>query len=149
MSNFPHNYISKSSATNDSLIDTVCDSSPSLQVSPPPQFGGPEGHWTPEAFFASSISSCFILTFRAVARAKKLDWQNLEVEVDAQLNKEGAKLYFDEVTINAKLTICCESNVDPFLKTLDQAEKGCLITNSIVSKVKLIPKIKIKATKAS
>ena len=43
-----------------------------LNVAPPAQFGGRSDQWSPKDLFMSSITSCFILSFRAIARASKL-----------------------------------------------------------------------------
>ncbi|MCM2349240.1 MAG: OsmC family protein [Bacteriovoracaceae bacterium] len=143
MSTFPHIYHTKARGSKDSNLHLTAESLPSLEVAPPVQFGGPEGYWNPEAFFSASVSTCFILTFKAVSRAMKLDWRTLDVNVKAYLDKQDGKLSFTKVEIFPQLEICCEKDVDPFLKALKKSEESCLITNSIKAEVVLHPKIKV------
>lgn len=143
MSTFPHIYHTNARGTKESHLKLTSESLPSLEVTPPVQFGGPEGYWNPEAFFSASVSTCFILTFRAISRAMKLDWKTLDVNVKAYLDKQDGKLSFTKVEIFPQLEICCEKDVDPFLKALKKSEESCLITNSIKAEVVLYPKIKV------
>ena len=145
MANFPHTYNTVASATHDSLLTVSSKDKPDITTSAPVQFGGPQGNWTPEDFFCASISSCFILTFKNYTKGKKLDWRNIKVDVDAILDVQDRKLSFTKVIIKVNLEICCESNVDPYLKALEKSEKMCLITNSINSEIELKPFIKVKA----
>ena len=40
----------------------------SFSVSTPPEFGGPEGEWSPEHLFLSSITSCFMSTYLVICK---------------------------------------------------------------------------------
>jgi len=145
MSDFPHVYTTTVQGTNDVLLDLSSGNLPPLKVSPPKEFGGPEGYWNPEAFFSASISTCFILTFKAIARGKKLPWDKINVDVDAYLDKTINKLSFNRIEIFVTLTIpkSEEEKQESYLKALHQAEESCLITNSINAAIELHPKIEI------
>lgn len=146
MDKFPHEYITRASAKSDSLISLSSENMPQTTIAgPPPQFGGDKGHWSPEDLFCASISSCFILTFKSYCSIKKLNWEKLDVEAHAFLDKSDRKLSFNKVVISAKLEVCCEGNADPFLEALHKAKEQCLITNSIKSEVEFHPKLIIRA----
>lgn len=142
MSDFPHIYTTSAKGNSGQILKLQANNVPDLDVAPPPQFGGPEGYWNPEAFFSAAVSTCFILTFKAIARGMKIDWSAIEVDVDAYLSKEGAKLSFTRVDIFVSLTVPVSSNHDTYLKALKKAEESCLITNSINAQMHLIPLIK-------
>ncbi len=118
-----------------------------ISVSPPPEFGGPEGYLTPEDLFSASISTCFILTFKAISRAKKLDWKSIDVKVEAKLEKSQQGLKFTTVDIFPVLTICCKENVDPYLELLAKAKDSCLVTKSMNCDFSVHPKIKLEMVK--
>lgn len=141
MSEFPHVYTTTVEGTNDVALKLKCESLPVTEVTPPPQFGGPEGTWNPEIFFSASISTCFILTFKAVARAMKLEWVNINVDADAYLDKIDGKMSFTKADIFVTLKVPEGSNEEVYLKALHKAEENCLITNSINSEIHLHPKI--------
>lgn len=139
MSDFPHVYTTTSTATNEVVLKVQSESLPDLDVTPPVEFGGPEGHWNPEAFFSAAISSCFILTFKSISRAKKLPWEKIVVDADAYLDKTGTKLSFTKVDIFVTLTIPGGADKAAYLEALEKAEASCLITNSINAKISLHP----------
>ena len=56
-------YTSKAIGTFDKVdLKIEVDKLDSMTITPPPQFNGPEGFWTPEDLFSASISSCYILS---------------------------------------------------------------------------------------
>jgi organic hydroperoxide reductase OsmC/OhrA len=144
MSNFPHKYSTKSVSTPESLLTVNSDCEHIITACAPVQFGGPEGHWSPEDFFSASISSCFILTFKNYSRVKKLSWNSLEVEAEAFLDKTSEGLKFTKVIIRPKLEVCNDSDVDICLKALHKAEELCLVTNSMNCEFELIPKVYLR-----
>ncbi|PIK16424.1 OsmC family protein [Halobacteriovorax sp. JY17] len=141
-------YTTKSVAVPDSVeLRTSSDGKDDLIVTPPPEFKGPEGFWTPEDLFSASISSCYILTFKGIAKFKKMDWESIEVKVEAQLEKTDSGYRFTKATIFPRLIICCKSNVDKYLEVLDKVKKTCLVTRSMNTEFILVPKIIVKAKK--
>lgn len=78
---------------------------PTIKSAAPPQFGGNGERWSPGALLAAAVASCFILTFRAVARASGVYWTNLECAVEATLERVDAGLQFTRVVTRAVLTV--------------------------------------------
>jgi organic hydroperoxide reductase OsmC/OhrA len=146
MADFPHVYTTNAQGSNDAILQLTSDKLPALQVSPPKEFGGPDSFWNPEALFSASISTCFILTYKAIARAKKLIWDGINVDADSYLDKNGHQLSFTRVDIFVTLTIPLSEagKEDFYLSALEKAEETCLVTNSITATIKLYPKIILK-----
>ena len=48
-----------------------------MHSSAPVEFDGPGDRWSPETLLIAAIADCFILTFRAIACATRMDWQGL------------------------------------------------------------------------
>ena len=128
-------------------LELTSDNKEKIVMAPPPEFKGPEGYWTPENLFSASISSCYLLTFKALARLKKMEWIDLTVTADASLEKTEKGLKFTRVEIKPVLTICCTMNVDPYLELLMKAKDSCLVTASMNCEFIVIPKVKVKAKK--
>lgn len=126
-------------------LEVGCEHKPDLCVTPPPEFKGPIDKWSPEDLFSASISSCYLLTFKALVRAKKLEWRNIEISVDAHLEKTEKGLKFTKVDIFPRLTICCQTNVDDYLAVLEKAKTHCLVTSSMNCDFSVIPKVIVKA----
>jgi uncharacterized OsmC-like protein len=79
----------------------------------------------------ASIANCFILTFRAVARASRIDWISLECSVDGTLEKVDRVTQFTDFQVKARLEVPAGTNEAKALKMLDKSERVCLITNSL------------------
>lgn len=137
MQDLPHTYQVKTKASASSLITTATDRFPEMTIAPPFEFGGPGDQWSPEDLLMSAISSCFILSFKAIARASSFDWQQLECEAQGILDKEGRDVKFTAVTIKATLIISDELTKEKGEKLLKKAESVCLITNSLTCELAL------------
>jgi len=117
-----------------------------IEVATPPQFpGGVEGIWSPEHLFISSVSSCFMTTFTAIAENSKLSFESLEVKAEGKLDKKEGKFMVTEITLNPELMIAEEAHAEKATRIMEKAEAACLISNSIKTKVKLEPKVTIGA----
>jgi peroxiredoxin-like protein len=117
-----------------------------IEVATPPEFdGGVEGIWSPEHLFVSSVSSCFMTTFVAIAEYSKLKFENLEVQATGKLDKEDGKFVVSEITLQPELTIANEKFVDKAKRIMEKAEEACLITRSIKTKIHFEPKVNIAA----
>ncbi len=53
----------------------------------------------------ASVADCFILTFRAIARASKLDWIDLDCEAEGKLEKDVKLTRFTAFHLRATLRI--------------------------------------------
>lgn len=131
MKAYPHSYHAgaQGSATGAVLVRSA--GLPVLQTAPPPEFDGPEGVWSPETLLVASIADCFILTFRGVSRAARLEWESLEAHVEGILERTDGVTQFTRYVTRAVLTV--ESTVDQqkAKELLERAEKLCLVANSL------------------
>lgn len=117
-----------------------------IEVATPPQFdGGVEGIWSPEHLFVSSVSSCFMTTFVAIAEYSKLKFENLEVQAIGKLDKEDGKFVVSEIILKPELTIADEKVTDKAKRIMQKAEEACLITRSIKTKIHFEPKVTVAA----
>ena len=67
MQAFPHEYTVDGRAFPRGDITLDSDRLPALCAAPPPEFDGPGDRWSPETLLVAAVSSCYVLTFRAVA----------------------------------------------------------------------------------
>lgn len=104
-----------------------------MQVLAPPEFDGPPGYWSPETLFAGAVASCFVLSFRAVARASKLEWTRVAAEVDGVLERAEGVSRFTRVTVRARLTVPPGTDAARARMLMEKAEKVCLVSNSLTA----------------
>lgn len=114
---------------------------PTLEVSPPPEFHGEPGRWTPEHLLTASAASCFLSTFLAVARFQKLEIQEFRMRAFARLEKLPGEGYrFTEITLVPEIRVA-HDDMERTLRVIAKAEKGCFVTKSLLPKVQVEPKL--------
>ncbi|HET8748485.1 MAG TPA: OsmC family protein, partial [Ramlibacter sp.] len=138
---FPHHYRTVASATQDGLVQLGTESAPTLETSAPPEFGGPPGYWSPETLLVGAIADCYILTFRAVARASRLEWRNLAVEVEGVLDRVEGVTRFVRFTLKPRLEITAGASDTLARTVLEKAKRGCLVTNSLNAECTVEPTV--------
>lgn len=145
MQPLPHHYLVTATGAPTGRVTLSHEGVPSLETSPPREFGGPGDAWSPESLLVSAVADCFILTFRAVARASKLEWSDLEVRVEGTLERRDGVTAFTGFQLHAKLGI--GADVDPAVASaaLERAERGCLISNSLKAPVHLEADLAVSA----
>ncbi len=104
---------------------------PSLTSAAPAEFDGPGDQWSPESLLVGAVAGCFILTFRAVARAAQLEWTSLECNVDGTLDRLDGVTQFKHLVTRATLTIPLHTTTVSAERALAKAEESCLIANSL------------------
>lgn len=144
----PHHYRAVATGTATGRVTLSHEGVPPLESSPPIEFGGPGDAWSPEGLVVAAVADCFILTFRAVARASKLEWSDLEVRVEGTLERrDGVTAFtaFTDFQLHARLGI--GANVDHAVAnaTLERAERGCLVSNSLKAPVHLQAELAVSA----
>jgi organic hydroperoxide reductase OsmC/OhrA len=131
MQDYPHHYRAAGRATTDSTVTVSSAGLPDLDTTPPPEFGGPEGSWSPETLLVASVADCFILTFRAIARASKLDWNTIDCAAEGTLDRVDGVTRFTRFDLHAKLELPPGVDRDKADRLLRKAEAVCLITASL------------------
>ncbi len=131
MQDLPHFYTVEATAESLSNIAVNSLNLPSLEVAPPIGFNGPGDIWSPEDLLVSSVATCTILSFRAIARASKFDWISIECVAEGKLERIDGKTQFSKIVSKAKLVIAAGSNEERAVKLLNKAEQSCLISNSL------------------
>ena len=120
----------------------------SVEFSAPPEFGGEAELWTPEHFFLSSIATCFVSTFRAIAELSKFDTVSLDVAVEGLVKKEDGGFRFAELKIRPLLTVATDEERERGIRLLFKAERGCLVSRSLNSKITMEPVVQVSALTA-
>jgi organic hydroperoxide reductase OsmC/OhrA len=145
MQEFPHRYVVTASGATDGEVGLTSPGVPPLATASPAEFGGPGDRWSPETLLVASVADCFVLTFRAVARAMKVQWQTLACETDGTLDRVERTMQFTAFGIKATLTVLPGTDVAHAHRALEKAEHACLITNSLKAPVHLETKVLIGA----
>lgn len=129
---YPHTYIASAQGTNAGFVAVESPQLPAIESAAPPEFDGPSGVWSPETLLCASVADCFILSFRAVARAARLEWTQLECRVEGVLDRVERVSRFTKFNTFARLSVPEGTDATKARQLLERAEQGCLIANSLL-----------------
>jgi organic hydroperoxide reductase OsmC/OhrA len=107
------------------------DASGTLHVATPPEFGGEGKPWTPEHFFLSSISSCFMTTYLAFAQKLHFKISHFDCQIVGQIEIVEQKYKFTNINLYPRIYIADESLREKANLAMEKTHKYCLITNSV------------------
>lgn len=131
MQEFPHRYNVSARSGVDSDVELSSEGLESLNSAAPAEFGGPGDRWSPETLLVAAVADCFILTFKAIARASKFDWVSLACDVEGVLDRVDGTSQFTEFTLHVILKTAAETDEQKAMRLLEKSEHNCLITNSL------------------
>lgn len=143
MQALPHRYTVTATGASGADVELTSDRLPSLRSASPAEFGGPGDRWSPETLLVGAVGDCFILTFRTVAAASKLQWTSLRCHVTGTLDRIDRVTRFTTFEIHARLEVPAGVDRDHAQRTLEKAEHHCLISNSLKSDIHLHTAIEI------
>ncbi len=112
------------------------------EVSAAPEYLGEPSLANPEEMLVAAISSCFMLTFLAVAATKGITVDSYIDKATGELakNPEG-KISVTEVTLHPEITFPMnqQPEVSVLRQLLEKAHANCFITNSVKTVVHVKP----------
>ena len=137
MQDFPHHYKAAASAAPEGDVVLSSSDLDDLASAAPVEFGGPGGKWSPETLLTAAVADCFILGFKAIARASRFSWNRLQCDVEGVLERIHHVTRFTEFRVRATLEIPADADEDRAQLLLEKADATCLVTNSLTSTVHL------------
>ena len=144
MQDLPHHYHVTANAEPEGTVALHSENLPLLISAPPAEFGGPGDQWSPETLLVSAVADCFILTFRAVSRASKLEWSGLGCAAEGVLERIERVTRFTKINLRATLRVPAGTDEDKARRLLEKSEAACLITNSMSSETHLETEIVVE-----
>ena len=135
MQALPHRYRVKGTGRTTGDVELTAERLTVLRSASPAEFEGPGDRWSPETLLVGAVADCFILTFRAVAKASKLSWLSLDCEVTGTLDRVDRVMQFTGFNMTAHLVVPAGVDVDAARHALEKAERNCLIANSLKAPV--------------
>jgi organic hydroperoxide reductase OsmC/OhrA len=142
---FPHHYRVEAQAPVSGNVALRAEGLPPISSAPPLEFDGPGDQWSPESLLVASVADCFVLTFRAIARASKLEWTEIRCHAEGTLDRAEGVTKFVGMRIVADLTLPPGGKPETAKRLLEKAEHGCLVTNSLNLAVELDARVTVSA----
>ena len=131
MQDFPHRYRVAAAAQAEGSVALSSPGLADLESAAPAEFGGPGDRWSPETLLVAAVADCFVLSFKAIARASKLEWNSLSCDADGVLERVDRVTQFTAFHLRATLDVPEGTRPEKAARLMEKAEKTCLVTNSL------------------
>lgn len=129
------------------IMNSIQDGLPSLPLSSPPEFAGPEGVWSPEHLYVAAISACLMTTFRAIADISRVEVVEYTDNATGLLERGDDRLYsMPKITLRPRVVVEDETKVDKVHRLLEKAEAVCLISRSVNSEIAVEPTVLVASS---
>ena len=145
MEPYPHHYRVDAGASATGSVALGGEGLPTIPTAPPTEFGGPGDQWSPESLLVGAVVDCFVLTFRAIASASKLDWVQLRCSAEGTLDRVDHVTQFVGLRLAAELALPAHGDAEKGKRLLEKAEHTCLVTNSLKCPVELEARVQVGA----
>jgi organic hydroperoxide reductase OsmC/OhrA len=134
---FPHIYTVTSTAAPEGDVVLASPGLPPFPTATPVEFDGPGDRWSPETLLVAAVASCFLLTFRGIAKASKMPWVEVSCEVIGRLERVERVTRFTDVLVRAALKIPPGTHEAQAQRILVRAEETCLVTRSLTATTRI------------
>jgi len=141
MQEYPHRYEVSAQAPAVGEITVASQGLQSLPSLAPAEFDGPGDLWSPETFLVAAVADCFILTFRAVARGSRFEWNSVQCEVAGILDRVDNVTRFTEYRVKVTLHVPAGSDAHKAERLVEKSDHVCLVNNSLNGKTVLETRI--------
>ena len=142
MQSYPHKYAVSASAYPTNSVTVRADGLPDMATAPPKEFDGPGDLWSPESLLCAAVADCFVLSFRAIARASQYDWNEIACRVEGVLDRVDGVARFTGFSTRATLHINADADEAKGRMLMEKAERSCLVANSLVGSRTLAADVK-------
>jgi peroxiredoxin-like protein len=145
MQELPHLYRVAAKGEPEGHVHVSADAVETILTAPPAEFGGPGDRWSPESLLVAAVANCFVLSFRAIARASRLAWLSLDCDAEGKLERVERTMKFTEFVVHATLYVPSDTDEGKAMRILEKAEETCLVTNSLNASRRLNAVVHVKA----
>jgi organic hydroperoxide reductase OsmC/OhrA len=115
------------------------DGKPVLKITSPPEFRGEPGMWTPEDMFVGAVEVCHMATFLSFAAKKQIPIISYRSHANGVLEYVDGDYRFTRIVIFPTIVVSSSTSEFDVHSTLREAQRHCLVTNSIASIVEVNP----------
>lgn len=131
MQPYPHHYTVSASASPHGDVTLSSQGLPDLPSAPPSEFDGPGDKWSPETLLLGALADCYILTFRAVAKASQLPYGDIRCTAKGKLDRQDRIAKFVELHLEVELTLPPEVSEEDAKKACEKSARNCIVSNSL------------------
>lgn len=141
MKPLPHRYEARIAGGPEGYATVSCAGVPDLRTAAPLDFDGPGDAWSPEQLLVAAVEACFLLTFRAIAKASRIEFTSLSVHGEGVVDHANGGMRFTEFVLRPRLALPAGVDSVRVRRALEKAERACLVSASLGTPVRLEPEL--------
>src|SRR5687767_5578211 len=135
MKPLPHDYEVTLTAASVGYATVAATGLPDLTTAPPAEYEGPGDAWSPEHLLLASVSTCFLFTFRAVAKASHVEFVEVEANAAGAVDRTGGVTRFTDIVVRPTVITPSGADAAAVRRAIDKAASRCLVSSSLVTPV--------------
>ncbi len=139
MKPLPHRYDVRIAGGPEGHATLASAGVPDLPTAAPLDFDGPGDAWSPEQLLVAAVEACFLLTFRAIAKASGIAFTSLAVEGEGVVDRANGGMRFTEIILRPRIALPGGIDVVRVRHALEKAERSCLVAASLSTPIRLEP----------
>lgn len=113
-----------------------------IPLSTPPEFGGPDGFWTPEDLLANAVASCIMTSALFFIDRAGVELQSYRSRAKAVMEKTGGGLVITAIHVEIQAQAKQPEQAEALKKAIEQAEKTCPVSALLKCPVELSVTVK-------
>ena len=114
-----------------------------VEIGSPPEFKGTEDVWCPEELLIGAVNSCLMLTFLNFAGRRKLEISAYESSAEATVENADGKYRVTRIRVQPRVSLGRENDIPLAQKVFKDAKEACIISNSVIAQVELVPQFTV------
>ncbi|HTT12405.1 MAG TPA: OsmC family protein [Burkholderiaceae bacterium] len=128
---YPHRYTAEAAGAASGSVSLSSQGLADIDSAPPAEFNGPGDRWSPETLLCAAVADCLVLTFRAIARASRFEWQQIRCSTEGVLDRADGVSRFIRFSSRVCLTVPGGTDEARARQLVEKSERGCLVANSL------------------
>lgn len=117
---------------------------PEVEVASPPEFRGHPGVWSPEDLLVAAVNACTMTTFLSAMQRRGIPLVSYESDATGTLEMADGKFRFTRIVLKPRIVVSLPEDRHAALEAFHEAEKNCLIANSILATIEAEPEIELQ-----
>ena len=148
MKPLPHSYEVTLTGASAGYATVSAAGLPDLTTAPPAEYEGPGDAWSPEHMLLAAVSACFLFTFRAVAKALHVEFEEIEAYTDGTVDRANGVTRFTGIAVRPTVTVPAGADAAAVQRVIDKAAARCLVSSSLNTPVRVEATVRESAAAA-
>ena len=141
MKPLPHTYTVRIAAGPTGHPMLTSPGVPELPTAPPREFDGSGDAWSPEQLLLAAVASCFLLTFRAIAKHSHVEFASVSVDSEGLVDRVDGRTRFTEIVLRPAVAVPAGADTHRVWRALEKAEANCIVTASLTARLRVEPPV--------